>query len=182
MIRLAALITVFSFACVTPAASADSHHSLSLACQGVTVRAPAGWHGRIQTGAGGYFTLTLATFPLVSEADAVDEQSSKRMSPRDVLVLLIAYGPGEVSNPVFQTRTRLPLTVQAMRVYDQFEHVAHGHRLARRTFVALGSAYDAQVQFARTITPSLRAKANGVLQVIRFSPAPRYAPSGPTRC
>jgi hypothetical protein len=131
---------VSAVACATGAWSANPPQAPTLKCQGIAIRAPAGWHGRIQAGEGGYFTLTLATFPLVSEADAVDEQSAKHMSRRDVLVLLIAYGPSEVSNPAFQTHTRLPLTVQAMRVYDQFEHLPHGHRLARQTFVWLSEA------------------------------------------
>jgi len=139
-----------------------------LRCQGDSVR--------------GLFTLTLATFPLVPEADAVDEQSAKRMGRGDVLVLLIGYGRGDVSNPSFQTHPHLPLTVQAMSVYSLFEHMPHGHRIARKTFVARGSAYDVQVQFGRTITPELRKRANSVLGLFHFSPPPRQTPSGMTRC
>ena len=89
---------------------------------------------------------------------------------------------GDVSNPSFQTHPHLPLTVQAMSVYSLFEHMPHGHRIARKTFVARGSAYDVQVQFGRTITPELRKRANSVLGLFHFSPPPRQTPSGMTRC
>ena len=153
-----------------------------LRCQGDSVRVPTGWQGRVRRGYGGFFTLTLATFPLVPEADAVDEQSAKRMRRGDVLVLLLGYGRSEASNAAFQAHLRLPLTVQKMAVYSLFEHMPYGHRLARKTFVAFGSAYDVQVQFERTITPELRKRANSVLELFHFSPPPRQTSSGMTRC
>jgi hypothetical protein len=166
----------------TASAAGEADSLLSLSCQGVSVSVPTGWHGRVRRGYGGYFTLTLATFPLVPETDSVDEQSAKHMGRGDVLVLLIGYGPSEGGNPAFQAHPRLPLTVQAMTFYSQFEHLPYGHRLARKTFVARGNAYDVQVQFARTISPALRKRANGVLGLFHFSPPSRQTPSGTTRC
>jgi len=178
----AALVVVAALSGALASAVGHASPPLSLRCQGVSVRVPAGWHGRIRRGEGGYFTLTLATFALVPEADAVDEQSARRMRAGDVLVLLIAYGASEASNPTFQTHTRLPLRVEVMRVYRQFEHLPHDHRLARRSFMARGGTYDAQVQFARTITTRLRQRADSALRLVHFSAPPGRSPSGQTRC
>ncbi|MDP9308204.1 MAG: hypothetical protein M3P15_07830 [Actinomycetota bacterium] len=134
----------------------------------------------MRPGNGGFFTLTLAT-SLVAEADDVDEQSAKRMSRDAVLVLLLGYGRELVGASSFQTQVRLPLTVQKMTVYSQFEHLPRGHRLARTLFVASGGAYDIQVQFARPLTPLLRSKANSALKLLRFSEPPQ-TPRQRTRC
>jgi hypothetical protein len=180
---LAVCVMALTAAC-SGSSTGAAKRSLSspvLACAGVSARVPAGWHGRTRIGNGGFFTLTLASFPLVAESDDVDEQSAKRMSRGDVLVLLLGYGREQAGDSPFQTNVRLPLTVQRMRVYGQFEHLPRGHRLARVLFVADGAAYDAQVQFATRLTPLLRRKANSALQVLRFS-KPSQTPRQRTRC
>ena len=132
------------------------------------MRLPAGWHGRMRRGNGGVFTITLATFSLVAETDAVDERSAERMTTGDVLVLLIGYGRGQASNPAFRTHAQFPLTVQRMKVYSRFEHLQPGHRLARTMFIAQGAAYDVQVQFGRPLNRFLRREANGALRLLDF--------------
>ncbi len=153
-----------------------------LSCAGVSVRVPSGWHGRIRGGNGGGFTLTFATFSLVSETDAVDEQSAERMAADDILVLLIGYGRGQADNPAFRTRVRLPLTVQKMKVYSRFEHLQPGHRLARAIFVAQGAAYDVQVQFGSPLNPFLRREADSALRLLRFSHPSHQKLNRRTRC
>jgi hypothetical protein len=161
----------------------QSSHSLErLHCAGVSARIPGGWHGLVRQGRGGAFTFTLASFPLVAEADAVDEQSAKRMSLQDVLVLLIAYGRGQADPAAFKRRVQLPLTVERMTVYGTFEHLPRGHRLTRILFLADGGTYDAQVQFARPLSTGLRRKADSALRLVHFRPPPRQSSSGRTRC
>jgi hypothetical protein len=110
-------------------------------CEGVSASLLKGWDARVRRGAGGFFTLTLASFPLVAEADAVDEQSAKRMSRGDLIVLLIGYGAAShYYPPAFKGHAPLPLTVQRMTVYRMFEHLPRGHRLAQVTFIARGGA------------------------------------------
>jgi hypothetical protein len=170
---------VFGLTAACSGTSTDATPVLS--CAGASARVPAGWQGRVRRGNGGAFTLTLATFPLVAEADAVDEQAAKRMSRVDILVLLLGYGRQQAAGSAFQRQVRFPLTVQRMTVYSQFEHLPRGHRLARTLFVASGGAYDIQVQFARPLTPLLRSKANSALKLLRFSEPPQTARQR-TRC
>jgi hypothetical protein len=183
------LITGFGFSLLGAATAAAltiaAHRSTSqpvLSCAGVSVRLPAGLHGRVRPGNGGVFTLTLATFSLVAETDAVDERSAERMTAGDVLVLLIGYGRGQASNPAFRTHAQLPLTVQRMKVYSRFEHLQPGHRLARTMFIARGAAYDVRVQFASPLDPFLRREANGVLRLLDFGDPSQQEPNRRTRC
>lgn len=143
---------------------------------------PAGWHGRLRTGSGGFFTLTLASFPLIAEADDVDEQAARRMARGDVLLLVLGYGRGQVGRSAFGKHVRMPLTVQRMRFYHQFEHLPHGHQLARILLVAAGRAYEVQVQFAGPLTPALRVRANGVLRLLRFSKSLQRTAAEGRRC
>lgn len=174
MFVLVSCVLVLSAACSGGGTGEPKRSTSSpvLSCPGLSARVPAGWHGRLRRGNAGFFTLTLATFPLVAEADDVDEQSAKRMSRADVLLLVLAYGRDQASSPAFQTHVRLPLAVQTMPVYRQFEHLPRGHRLARSLFVAGGGAYEAQLQFAGRVTPFLRRRANSVLRLLRFSDPP----------
>jgi hypothetical protein len=128
------------------------------------------------------FTLTLSTFPLVPESDDVDERSATRMEHRDLLLLLIGYGRDQATNPAFNAHPQLPLSVQRMKTYSQFEHLPRGHRIARTTFVARGSAYDVQFQFAGPITASSRTRANTVLRLLHFYPSPKRTPNRSTSC
>jgi hypothetical protein len=153
-----------------------------LKCVGVSVPVPAVWYGRVRGGHEGFFTLTLATFPLVPERDDVDERSATRMRSQDVLLLLIGYGPDQATNPAFKAHPELPLTVQQMNIYRQFEHLPSGHRLARAMFTVQGGAYDVQVQFARPITASLSDKANSVLRLFRFHRHPTQTPNASSTC
>ena len=157
---LAVCVMALTAAC-SGSSTGAAKRSLSspvLACAGVSARVPAGWHGRTRIGNGGFFTLTLASFPLVAESDDVDEQSAKRMSRGDVLVLLLGYGREQAGDSPFQTNVRLPLTVQRMRVYGQFEHLPRGHRLARVLFVADGAAYDHRCSSPRGLRHSSGAR------------------------
>jgi hypothetical protein len=150
---LAACVTALTAACsgTSTGAAKRSLSSPVLTCAGVSARVPAGWHGRARIGNGGVFTVTLATFPLVAETDDVDEQSAKRMSRADVLVLLLGYGHEQAGDSPFQTHVRLPLTVQRMTVYGQFEHLPadtdslgsglSGRRRLRRTGAVRHPAY-----------------------------------------
>jgi hypothetical protein len=69
-----------------------------------------------------------------------------------------------------------------MKTHRQFEHLLRGHRIARTTFVARGSAYDAQVQFVAPITASSRTRANSVLRLLHFYPSPKQTPNQSTSC
>jgi hypothetical protein len=168
-------------ACSFTGAASTSPSQSGLQCGGVSAHLLEGWNGRVRAGNGGLFTLTLASFPLVNEADAVDEQSAKRMSREDVLVVLIGYGRKEGAAG-FKRRMQLPLAVERMTVYHTFEHLPRGHRLARALFVASRVAYDAQVQFAQPLTSRLRAKADSALRLLRFGPSPHQPLTGHTRC
>jgi hypothetical protein len=84
--------------------------------------------------------------------------------------------------PAFKAHPELPLTVEQMDIYSQFEHLPSGHRLARTMFTVHGGAYDVQVQFARLITAALRNKANSVLRLFRFQRHAKQASTESTTC
>jgi hypothetical protein len=140
----------------------------ALQCAGVSVTLGRGLHGRIGAHGSGLDTLSVSTFPLAPEPDDVDEVAARSMRRDDVLVLVVVYGSGLASDPAFDRRARVPLTLAQMQTFGQFEGMPRGHVLARRLFVARGAAYDVQVQFARPITPRLAARAASLLRRLRF--------------
>lgn len=143
----------------------------ALHCAGVSATLGRGLHARIRVHGTGIYTVTLATFPLAAERDDVDEVASRAMRRDDVLVLVLGYGAGQLSNPAFAGAVRMPLTLGGMQTATQFEGMPRGHVVARRLFVAAGGAYDVQVQFARRITPGLAARAASILRRLRFHAA-----------
>jgi hypothetical protein len=144
-------------------------------CGGVSATVPKGWHSRLREGHG-LFTLTLATSPLVSDDGDESELSARLMKRVDVLLLVVAYGSGDVDKGAFRKSVILPLRVERMPILTRFEGMPDGHRMARVLFFARGAAYDVRVQFGGPVTRAARARADAALRGLRFAPA------GPTPC